>query len=839
MHDAARLPRPRMTAAPRRNATSATIFRVVFVLVTLLAAWLTATRLHVSPDIAALFPNEGESRALARFTRAFGGGDLALVLVRGDDPSAVDRASTALADRLRGTPNVLAVVDRAPERRDLPPSLAWAWADGPARRRLADAVGPGMRARLEETRALLLAPGSADASAFLAKDPLRLAQIPWEGHSELAGSVSANAGDPFVADGGRARLVVVEARGRALESAASRRFVDDVSAVFAATAPSFPGVTFALTGGHAIACETESLLRTDLVASSIVSMVLASLAFVLTFRRVRALVAVLPPLLLGTLWTTGVAALLPTGLSAIAIAFASVVVGVGVDSGVHVYGALLEGRRNGLSPEEAATWARRTTRKPVLVAAVVAGSAFAALGLSQMHAVRQLGLLSGIGEILTAVAIVVLTPAIGARLERGPVPPPRPPRWTAPFVAIARSRRAAVVALALASLPFVAFAAIGTPKVADAIVAIRPTGIPSLVAQDEIQRLFGGTPGQWILLTTGTDDEQARTKSDALSEVLEVAARAGEVDGYDSLTTFAPSTTTMRRRLVERDALDLRSREHELETTLVDLGFDIGAFPDALRQFTDPDPLPLVSESKTSTLSWLEHRHLAHEGGESMIAIFVRPSGVAEKDARALARIRDASPSTIVTGYPYLERGLKKALAEDLPRVAFVAFLVAAVALRAALGSFRDVAIALATVVVELALVAAAMRAFHVHFHVYDALVLPVLVGITLDESMFLLHAVRTGERDGDRADGDSGSEDPVVQGLVHEAPLVVATALTTAAGFGALLVCRFRGLSDLGAVGMFGSTFGVLASLVVVPAALRLLRRDGSTDPPVTPGRG
>jgi hypothetical protein len=58
----------------------------------------------------------------------------------------------------------------------------------------------------------------------------------------------------------------------------------------------------------------------------------------------------------------------------------------------------------------------------------------------------------------------------------------------------------------------------------------------------------------------------------------------------------------------------------------------------------------------------------------------------------------------------------------------------------------------------------------------------------------------------------------------VKQAPLSTATALTTAAGFGALMACRFEGLFDLGAVGAIGSVAGLVASLVVVPAGLRLL---------------
>jgi predicted RND superfamily exporter protein len=84
-----------------------------------------------------------------------------------------------------------------------------------------------------------------------------------------------------------------------------------------------------------------------------------------------------------------------------------------------------------------------------------------------------------------------------------------------------------------------------------------------------------------------------------------------------------------------------------------------------------------------------------------------------------------------------------------------------------------------------------------------------VLFGVTIDESMFLLHAARAHSRD---------------EALREQGPLVAATALTTAAGFIALVACRFDGLRDLGTVGAIGVIAGLVAALVVVPAAMRLL---------------
>jgi predicted RND superfamily exporter protein len=81
---------------------------------------------------------------------------------------------------------------------------------------------------------------------------------------------------------------------------------------------------------------------------------------------------------------------------------------------------------------------------------------------------------------------------------------------------------------------------------------------------------------------------------------------------------------------------------------------------------------------------------------------------------------------------------------------------------------------------------------------------------VTIDEAMFLLFPARDRSREA---------------AVREQAPLVASTALTTAAGFGALLVCRFEGLFDLGCVGALGVVLGLVAALVVVPAGLTLAR--------------
>jgi predicted RND superfamily exporter protein len=786
---------------------------VAIVLVTLVTGYWTATKLTIASDMSLLFPSSGDAQALVRWTRAFGGRDPAVVLVRGSDPASVAEVASAVARELRAAPSIARVIDRAPAPSGPPdPTLAWLFAGPEARARLAAILTPeGMRARLAETRALLLAPADDEAlQAWLARDPLRLSQVPWESKAELAPGVAAPPGGAFVADEGRARLVIAEPRGSAFVSEDAHAVVADVER--AMTVAAHPGVTTELAGGHAIALGMENLLKRDFAVSGTLSLALASVAFVLTFRRLRALIAVLPPLLLGTLWTTGLAALLPYGLSAVAIAFAAVVVGVGVDTGVHVYAALLDARREGRVGTDAARAAREATWRPTLTAALIAGIAFGSLALSGLRALAQLGLLCGAGEVLTAVAILFVTPEIGARLERGAPPAVARSAFVDRILWLTATPKRARLALAGCALPLALLAVVGWPRPADALVAIRPTALAPLAVEDRIRALFGGPRRQWVVLSYDRDAREARARGDCVAEVLDRLEHDHTIEGYDSLTTFAPGEATQRARMADRDALDLPSRRRALEDALADAGFDREACAPAIDAFAHPSH-DIVADpvADGDARAWLFARHVAAEGtgpgAETLVATYVRPAGGAA-DALAREAIALADPDAKITSFDAIDTALRDALGRDLLLVGGVALAVVAMAMRVALRSAAHTIIALATIACEMGAVGVAMRLLAVRWHVYDALVLPVLFGVTIDESMFLLHAVRLGSID---------------VAMRTQGPLVAATALTTAAGFAALLACRFDGLRDLGAVGAIGVLAGLVAALVIVPAAIRL----------------
>lgn len=802
--------------SPSRPSNTRKIVTFALALLTLTTCIAVTLRLRIDPNVSALLPDQGEAAALRRYVRGFGGGDLAVVLIQGPDKDTNAAVANEIADELGRRPSIARASSRVDSSRALDPMLAFRHADPRAMDRLRQTLTPeGMRSRLTESRAMLLAPGGGAAAEVIGRDPLRLAQLVYDG-ADIGAGVRTQPDGAFATDDGTAYLVLAEPKGQALRGEDAQQFVRDAESVLGPKRIAHPEMKLGLTGGHAIAAATEVMLKRDLTISSTVAMVLASIVFALIFRRIRALVAVMPPLALGTIWTAGVATFFSGGLSGLAIAFMSVVVGVGVDTGVHVYAALLEARRAGLAPREAARQARAKTARSVLLAATTAAAAFGALGLSSIKAMQQLGILCAAGELLTAVAIVLVTPEIGQWLEKGPPPAEAPVRWTEGITWLTGTRRRAAIMSLLAFLPIVALLFGWAPGLSESIVAVRPKALEPLQVQQSVFETFGGKRGQWVILIADKDLDSARARGDRIAETL--AAMKDDVEAVDALTALAPAKATQEARFGARDALNLSAKADELEKALIETGFAPARFSEVLENMRSPSrDFVSIDDVRKGAAAILMSRYVGLEGGDELVAVYVRPRDTAGSTERVELAIQKTDPGAMLTGYSRLEGALRKSLAQDLPKTGIVAGILVLVALSMSLRRMRDVLIAAFVVGAEIATVLVLVRLFDIPLHVYDALVLPVLLGITVDEGMFLLHRAR------------ETTGDVLRETLRLEGPPVAATALTTAAGFAALGLCRFDGLRDLGLVGAIGSVAGLLVALIVVPAGLRLWRQENT----------
>lgn len=123
-------------------------------------------------------------------------------------------------------------------------------------------------------------------------------------------------------------------------------------------------------------------------------------------RTFRGTLLSLVPLVVGLLWTFGVLGVLGLDLNFISLLAIPLIVGIGIDDGVHIYHRIAEDRDLGTALAHAG--------KPVILTTMTTGIGFASLLLSVHRGVYSLGITSVIGVTVCLIISLFLVPALVA-----------------------------------------------------------------------------------------------------------------------------------------------------------------------------------------------------------------------------------------------------------------------------------------------------------------------------------------------------------------------------------------------------------------------------------------
>ncbi|HYH98693.1 MMPL family transporter, partial [Hyalangium sp.] len=150
----------------------------------------------------------------------------------------------------------------------------------------------------------------------------------------------------------------------------------------------------------------------------------------------------------------------------------------------------------------------------------------------------------------------------------------------------------------------------------------------------------------------------------------------------------------------------------------------------------------------------------------------------------------------------------------DGPFILGAAAVVVFLAIFASLRSLKKALLVAGPLFLGMVCLAGGMYLFDVQLNFINAVVLPNLLAIAVDNSVHLFHRY---EEEG------PGSLGHVVR---HTGLAAVAATLSNAAGYGALLVASHQGLRSIGQIALLGVVCTFLGTTVFFPALLALLER-------------
>jgi len=184
------------------------------------------------------------------------------------------------------------------------------------------------------------------------------------------------------------------------------------------------------------------------IPTTIISIIVLMALF---FRSLRASLRVFVPLLMSTVWALGIAFLTLGYLNIITSFIFAILIGIGIDFGIHLYSRYLKERRLGKTIEVALRISVVETGSPIFFGALTTSAAFFTLTLGSFRGFSQFGFVAGIGVLLAFLTMCVIMPALTIVMER--ILPSRPPK-VMPYVGVSeqatrRAHRAMMIACVL------------------------------------------------------------------------------------------------------------------------------------------------------------------------------------------------------------------------------------------------------------------------------------------------------------------------------------------------------------------------------------------------------
>ncbi|WP_224367916.1 efflux RND transporter permease subunit [Hyalangium versicolor] len=759
-----------------------------------------ARGLSLDANLVSLLPRSFQSvKDLQQLEQRFGGLGWVVVVGEGSDAESLRRFADEMAPKLESLPDIRFVEVRRPGTFLSNHALYFLSVDDlkEVERRL-DARITYEKERANPLYVSLLdeQPPSLDFSDLEAKYGAGSVR-------RLAGSNSNSNGEYYLDPAAQRVVLLAKPEGISADLDFSRRVVDEVDKLLKSEDLSKYGKDFhtSITGTFQKKLDQQKQIGRDIAVSSAVAGVLLLLYLMLHFRSGLAVALVLVPVGMGLAWTYGLVGLAYGRVNLLTGFLGAILGGLGIEHGIHLLGRYLYLRGQGWKEEEATRESFTHTGSAALTSALVAGLTFFILGTSRFRAFREFGVIAGIGMLLMVLAYVLVLPAVlglAARLGWKPgkasMAHQRAPlgsvvvRWRRPLTLVS----AVVVAVLVAN--------IGRVRFDYNFDSLEDQQLPSFILDRQVNRLIGYSQTPVVVLANSPEEERA-----VVRELREQKERLGErstIDFVASLETLVPTDQAAKQKVLKQiqglledvpeGQLDAKQREQ-----LTELRAQVRATP-----FTVED-LPVSMRRQFEGL----------QGQGGFVLVYPRISLGDGQAIRTLAReVREVTKlgqgHIAVAGEPMVLADILDMVTKEAPLILVGSLLAVLVAMWVTLGSLRMASLCLTPTVVSLLALVGVMPLLKMEFNYLNILVIPVLIGTTVDAGVHLLTQLVSPESDFVAVYSETGRA--ICGGL-----------LTSAVGFGALFLAGHPGLFSVGALAILGFGVNLLVMLVAFPALL------------------
>lgn len=619
---------------------------------------------------------------------------------------------------------------------------------------------------------------------------------------------------------------------------ATRSLIRSIDAILAeARSDAAPGdasqdVRYSAVGYSVSVASVFTEIFGDVVRVAAAATVVVVLLLWVFFRRLAAPMMLLATVGIGVLAAAGAAAVLLGSVSLATWIFGVLLLGLGVDFGIHIAVHYWLCGRPARSRVEALARAIHRPGRGIIVAGLTTSAALASVGLLPSPVTREVAVFTTVGLVSIMISSFVVLPLLlsfsdpAERFQRSWM------RWTALWVKT--HRLPVILATGPWALVLVSGLAVAGTLPVDylqwyAMVRSDPHS-PALEALiDDTGIAFPPV----VMLSSGSTTEQALGRDrEAVRRVLDIGLR-GNVSAVQSLSRWLPAEDDQRANLgFIRTNPDLFSPERfrhaflaSLEAAGRDPYLESEYMPRVVRALGPRTELITLDRLRAMGLGETVDRHLAVDGDSSLVASFIYLRQLPWADGVAARFVAEAQRAGLygLPGVTVQDSWLRPDDHEQMLRKAAVVATVVALVLVGGILAFRFrrpsvIILCFVPLACAVSVAALVMRFLGIELSLMSITIAPILAGISVDDGIHMVDRLSDGQ--------------PLTTVLGETGSSMTMTTLTTVGAFACLGLASTPGIRELGIVGAAGLVAALVASLQLVPVGWRWIDRHPESIP-------
>lgn len=551
-------------------------------------------------------------------------------------------------------------------------------------------------------------------------------------------------------------------------------------------------------GGAVVSEGNATQLRKDTLLTQGITIVFLVLFITLYFRKKRAPVLILVPVVYGAAFSLALIYLIKGSISVIALGTGSIVLGIVINYSLHVFNHY---RHTGDVRQVI-----KDLSFPLTIGSFTTIAGFLSLQYATSDMLKDLGLFAGLSLVGAVICSLVFLPHFLGRSAQSPA---GHHSWLDKLAEVRPETNKWLVALIFV-LTVVFLFYMKKVQFEPDMTQLNYMSKELKQAEAKLNSISGSSLKSVYLVAEGNSLENALSRSEQLQNTIDSFKATGQINTSAGVASLLLSDSLQKKRIGRWNAYWTPEKKQQLLSDIKAQGSALGFKTEAFGNF---DQLlntaftPVNKEQLQDIRSTYLDDYITEQPGHASVVTLLK---VPEQQKQTVINTLEKEDNTVILDRQYLANRLTGMVNDDFNRIAWIVSILVAVVLFLTFGRIELMLIAFIPMLISWVWILGIMAIAGIKFNIVNIIVSTLIFGLGDDYSLFVMDGLLSEYKTGKKLLGSYKSS-------------ILLSAITTIAGLGVLGFAKHPALKSISFISVTGILCVVLMSQILIPFLFNL----------------